>query len=104
MLHRNDPSRTMRSRTPPRDATGALIRVGDVVRVLKVPDLSGMRPNGRRDSLAVFEHILGTYKRVVAFNSLGWPELSFRILNGPHLGLHTVWIEPELLRVRRTRS
>jgi hypothetical protein len=94
----------MRSRTPPRDATGAPVRVGDMVRVLKVPDLSGMRPRGRRESLAVFEHILGTYRRVVAFNSLGWPELSFRILNGPHSGLHTVWIEPELLRVRRTRS
>ena len=97
----------MRSRTPPRDATGVPIRVGGVVKVLKVlkvPDLSGMRPEGRRESLAVFEHILGTYKRVVAFNSLGWAELSFRILNGPRSGLHTVWIEPELLRVRRTRS
>lgn len=94
----------MGSRTLPRDATGAPIRVGDVVRVLRVPDLSGMRPRGRRESLAVFEHILGTYRRVAAFNSLGWPELSFRILNGPHSGFHTVWIEPELLRVRRPRS
>jgi hypothetical protein len=74
------------------------------VRVVKVPDLSGMRPRGRRESRAVFEHIIGTYKRVVAFNSLGWPELSFRILNGPYSGLHSVWIEPDLLRVRRTRS
>ena len=94
----------MRSRTPPRDATGTPIRIGDVVRVLEVPDLSGMRPHGRRESLAVFEHILGTYRRVVAFSSLGWPELSFRILNGPYSGLHSVWIEPDLLRVRRTRS
>jgi hypothetical protein len=88
---------------PPRDSTGVVIRKGDVVRVLSVPDLSGMRPRARRDSRAVFEHILGTYKRVVAFNELGWPELSFRILHGACAGLHTVWIEPELLRVRRAR-
>lgn len=84
----------------PRDTNGRLIRAGDVVRVLNVPDLSGMRPSARRESRAVFEHIVGSYKRVVAFNSLGWPELSFRILKGPYSGLHTVWIEPELLRVR----
>ena len=94
----------MRTRNRPRDAYGTPIRVGDVVRVVTVPDLSGMRPRGRRESRAVFEHIIGTYKRVVAFNSLGWPELSFRILNGPYSGLHSVWIEPDLLQVRRTRS
>ena len=80
-----------------------MIRTGDKVRVLKVPDLSRMRPRGRRDSIPVFEHILGTYKRVVGFNELGWAELSVRILRGPHAGYHTVWIEPELLRVRRAR-
>jgi hypothetical protein len=62
------------------------------------------RLRGRRESRVVFAHIRGTYKRVVAFNSLGWPELSCRTLNGPYSGLHSVWIEPDLLRVRRTRS
>ena len=89
---------------PPRDAAGVLIRKGDTVRVLKVPDLSGMRPRVRRDSRPVFEHILGTYKRVFGFNELGWAELSFRILRGPHAGHHSVWIESGLLRVRRARG
>lgn len=80
-----------------------MIRTGDKVRILKVPNLSGMPPRVRRHSRPVFEHILGTYKRVVGFNELGWAELSVRILRGPHVGYHTVWIEPELLRVRRAR-
>jgi hypothetical protein len=91
------------TRKPPRDAAGVVIRHGDKVRVLKVPDLSGMRPRARRDSKPVFDHILGTCRRVVGFNELGWAELSVRILRGPHAGHHTVWIEPELLRVRRAR-
>jgi hypothetical protein len=87
----------------PRDVTGALIRAGDVVRIVGAPNLSKLHPRARRDSQPVFEHIAGTYKRVRAFNELGWLELSFRILDGPSAGLHTVWIEPELVRVRRAR-
>jgi hypothetical protein len=30
-------------------------------------------------------------------------ELFFRILRGPQRGLHSVWIEPRLLRVRRSK-
>jgi hypothetical protein len=87
----------------PKDAAGVVIRVGDIVRILQVPDLSRLPPGTRRESRPVFEHILGTYKRVLGFNELGWPELSFRIRHGPHAGLHTVWTEPELLRVRCAR-
>jgi hypothetical protein len=89
---------------PPRDARGVEIRVGDLVRIVRIPDLSGMPRRRRRESRPVFEHILGRDKRVVAFNTLGWPELSFRIRTGPQAGLHTVWIEPELVRVRRARG
>jgi hypothetical protein len=79
-----------------------VIRIGDMVRIIAVPDLSGLSPRARRASVRVFAHILGTCKRVVAFNDLGWAELSFRIRTGPDPGLHTVWIEPRLLRVRRS--
>jgi hypothetical protein len=96
--------RLLRKSRRTNDGIHAPIPVGDVVRVLTVPDPSGMRLRGRGESRVVFAHVRGTYKRVVAFNSLGWPELSFRILNGPYSGLHSVWIEPDLLRVRRTRS
>ena len=87
----------------PRDATGRVIRTGDVVKVLGVPHLSRMSHRAHRASRRVFTHIIGTYKRVAGFNEIGWVELSFRILHGPDAGLHTVWIEPGLLRVRRAR-
>jgi hypothetical protein len=87
----------------PRDATGRVIRTGDVVKVLGVPNLARMSHRAHRASRRVFAHIIDTYKRVAGFNEIGWVELSFRILHGPDAGLHTVWIEPELLRVRRPR-
>lgn len=83
------------------DSTGRRIRSGDIVRVLGVPDLSGLSRSARRESAPVFEHIVGRYKRVQGFNRLGHAELSFRILRGACAGFHTVWLEPSLLRVRR---
>ena len=73
----------------PKDAAGVVIRVGDIVRILRVPDLYTLPPRTRRESRPVFEHILGTCKRVLGFNELGWAELSFRIRHGPRAGLHT---------------
>lgn len=84
------------------DATGRPVRVGDLVRIVGLPDLAGMRPAARRESARVFEHILGTYKRVRGFDRHGHAELYFRIVRGRSAGLHTVWLEPHLLRVRRS--
>jgi hypothetical protein len=53
--------------TPPQrtaDRDGATVRPGDRVRVLAVPDLSGMRPPYRQETEQVFRHIQGTVKRV----------------------------------------
>jgi hypothetical protein len=86
------------------DSTGRVVRPGDVVRILAVPDLSGLAPAALRASLPVFEHLVGTYKRVSGFNEIGQAELIFRIRKGPAAGLHVVWIETELLRVRRARG
>jgi hypothetical protein len=61
-----------------------------------------MNRYARREPAPVFQHIVGSYKRVRGFNRLGHAELSFRILHGASAGLHTVWIEPRLLRVRRS--
>ena len=44
------------------DVTGQRIEVGDLVRVLGVPDLGGMSARARRESTRVFEHIRGPYK------------------------------------------
>lgn len=82
---------------PPEDAAGRRLRAGDRVRVLGVPDLSGMAPASLAESRPVFEHLVGTYRRVHGFDQRGNAELVFRIRRGADRGLHWVWIEPWLL-------
>jgi hypothetical protein len=88
-------------RLPRRDVKGERISVGDMVRVIGAPDLAGMSPECREESLPVFEHLLGKYKRVEEFDEYGLAWLRFRIRNGPHAGYHSVGIEPRLLRLHR---
>jgi hypothetical protein len=84
-----------------RDVAGERVRVGDIVRVIGAPDLAGMSPECRAESLPVFEHLVGKYKRVEEFDEFGMAWLRFKIRKGPHAGYHSVGIEPYLLRVRR---
>ena len=84
----------------PIDATGRCLRVGDLVRVIGVPDLSGMIRIRRARSLPVFEYLVGKYKTVREFDEYGLAWLHFRISKGPHRGLHSVAIEPGLLKLR----
>jgi len=88
-------------RLPRKDVAGERIRIGDIVRIIDVPDLSGMSEECRAESLPVFKHLVGTYKRVEEFDEYGQAWLRFKIRNGPHAGYHSVGIEPYLLRVRR---
>ena len=85
------------------DARGKKIQKGDVVRVIGIPDLKGMHPSAREESLPIFRYLVGKYQQVVGFNH-GLIELSFRIRKGKHKGYHSVWIETELLRVKGTRG
>ena len=94
----------VRPRHEPFDVTGRKIHVGDSVRIVGVPDLSGWLPESRAATLPVFEYLVGKYKRVAGFDRYGHVELEFEIRKGAHSGLHWVWIEPYLLRVRRVRS
>ena len=84
-----------------KDVTGERVSVGDIVRVIGVPDLSGMAPEFRAESLPVFEYLVGKYKRVEEFDEFGQAWLRFNIRKGPHAGYHSVGIEPYLLRLRR---
>jgi hypothetical protein len=84
--------------TSVKDADGQTVRKGDVVRVLGIPDLSGMRDPYRRETEAVFKHILGTRRRVEDFDQFGCAILVFGIASGPHAGSHSVAIEPHLIR------
>ena len=81
-----------------KDVDGQTVRIGDVVRVLGIPDLSGMRDPYRRETEAVFKHILGTRRKVEGFDQFGCAILVFGITSGPHAGSHSVAIEPHLIR------
>ena len=81
-----------------KDVDGQTVRKGDVVRVLGIPDLSGMRDPYRRETEAVFKHILGTRQKVEQFDQFGCAILVFGITSGPHAGSHSVAIEPHLIR------
>ena len=87
-------------RNAKQDREGNSIQPGDVVRVVGVPDLTGMHPDARSLSSPVFHYLVGKYKRIVDFDRHGHAQLSFRIPSGPYRGLHSVWIEPSLLRLR----
>lgn len=85
---------------PPIDARGRQILAGSRVRVVGVPDLTGMQQRERRKSEAVFRHIMGTCKRVSGFDQYGCAEIFFAIRSGASRGLHSVALEPFLLLVQ----
>ena len=87
-----------------KDANGERIKVGDRVRIVGVPDLSGMAPAARAESLPVFQYLVGKYKRVDEFDEFGFAWLMFKIRKGPHAGYHSVAMEPYLLKVVRNKS
>jgi hypothetical protein len=84
----------------PRDRDGRVIREGDLVRIVGVPDLRNCPARTHR----VFHHLVGTYRRVWGFDELGNAELVFRIRTGRDRGLHVVGIEPHLLSAPRRSS
>jgi len=84
------------------DASGHPVKKGDVVRIIGTPDLSRMDRQGRAECEAVFSYLVGKYKTVEAFDRHGCAELSFFIGQGARRACHTVWIEPFLLRVRKS--
>jgi hypothetical protein len=81
-----------------KDVDGQTVRKGDLVRVLGIPDLSGMGDPYRQETEAVFKHILGTRRKVEGFDQFGCAILVFGISSGPHAGSHSVAIEPHLIR------
>jgi hypothetical protein len=89
----------------PNDCEGAPLQVGDRVRIMGLPPDSAEWPQDVKEfSLAVFEHLVGKYKRIDGFGPLGHVEINFRIAKGPKTGLHSIQIEPFLLRKVRSRD
>jgi hypothetical protein len=74
------------------------------VRVIDVPDLSGMSNEGLAESLPVFQYLVGKYKKIAAFDEYGHAQLNFVIPSGKLKGWHGVVIEPFLLHLPLQRS
>jgi hypothetical protein len=89
----------MKSTLQPKDRSGVNLKIGDRVRVVGVPNLSGMSNQGMAESLPVFQYLVGKYKRISAFGKYGHVELNFFIPNGTLRGRHVVEIEPHLLHL-----
>ena len=87
----------------PFDCQGRRIRTGDLVRIVGVPDLTGMAPEAIAESLPVFQRLVGSVRRIAGFEQHGLAEIAFRFRGGRNAGCHSVWIEPSLLRLRRPR-
>ena len=89
----------------PYDRNGKTIKVGDIVRIVGVPDLSGMSQDGIAESLPVFQYLVGKYKRVRGFDEYGCAEFSFIMHHtSGERGWHSVWVEPFLLHIPQRRS
>lgn len=89
----------------PYDRNGKTIKVGDIVRIVGVPDLSGMSQDGIAESLPVFQYLVGKYKRVRGFDEYGCAEFSFIMHHtSGERGWHSVWVEPFLLHIPQCRS
>lgn len=83
------------------DCVGNKLSAGDLVRIVGLPDLSTMAATTRRESAPVFRHLKGKYKKIAKFSKDGMAEIEFRILQGRYSGLHTVWLETALLRLKK---
>ena len=81
----------------PKDITGARLKVGDIVRIVGVPDLTTLPAT----SLPVFKFLVGKYKRISEFDDYGHAGIMFQIRKGRHKGMHWVALEPHLLRLRK---
>lgn len=87
-----------------RDARDVAIRKGDVVRILGVPDLRDMFAEGRKETLPVFQLLVGKHLRVHAIDhERAHLELFFRVARGPYAAMHFVLLEPQLV-VARSRK
>lgn len=80
-----------------KDCKGNKLNIGDKVRILALPDLTGMTPDALADTLPVFKRALGTYRRIHAFSRHGLIELKLRIKETNGWGTHYIFIEPRLV-------
>jgi len=86
------------------DRDGVPLRQGDTVKIVGMPDLSQMSRACRKESQSVFEYLQKKYKRIKSFDEHGFAEIEFRIASEADHSIHTVWIEPHLLKRKRHKA
>ena len=86
-----------------KDAEGRQLSVGDTVRIVGVPDVSSWTREQKSFSLPVFEYLVGKYKKISDFNQVGMAEIEFKMKEAGEWIHHTVWIEPDLLKLKRAQ-
>jgi len=87
-----------------KDANGQALRIGDVVRVCGLPDLSEMPPHTRRESDRVFQYLVGRRKRIMRIDEVGNAEFMLRLKEKGKTTIHLVRIEPHLLKKPQRRK
>jgi hypothetical protein len=87
-----------------KDANGQRIKVGDTVRICGIPDLSGMSPHIRSESMQVFQHLVGKRKRIADVDEAGNAEFMFRLKEQGKTAIHWVRIERHLLKKPQARG
>lgn len=70
------------------------------MRVVGIPDLTGLSKDCRAETLPVFRYLKGKEERIDYFDEHGLAWLQFSIPHGKHRGMHGVAIEPYLLQRR----
>jgi hypothetical protein len=91
-------------KNPHLDRDGCKLQVGDIVRVIGVPDLTGMSQDAQDESKPVFEYLRNKFKKIKGFDEIGNAQLEFRLSRKEPPYCHTVWIEPFLLKKRIPRK
>ncbi len=84
----------------PFDVCGRRIQTGDIVRIVGAPDRAELAD----ESVAVFERLIGSYRRVAGFDDYGHVEIELVFRGGPEAGLHWVWLEPHFVKVKQSRA
>lgn len=80
------------------DCGGMPLKIGDKVRVCAVPDLTGMSGEGLKESVPVFKYAVGKCFYIDSFDQYGFAEIDFGIPTGQFKGMHSIVIEPYLLK------
>lgn len=88
---------TSPQKSKPFDALGRRLRIGDWVRLVRMPDLGPAYP---KESRAIFRKALGKTFRVDAFDEFGHAELN---LSKKVEWGNWIWVEPPCLRISRRR-